>query len=216
MGLCRPNGNMLRSLVVLLPLWICLRAAGAAELTVVLDFDGSYSARSIQQMKQETQEIFKSAGIHLNWRDRDEVGSSVPDDLVVIRFKGNCTLDPALAVEAERAPLAFTHSSDGEVLSFSEVECGRVAASVQSAMWVDDFARPDYVMGRALGRVIAHELVHILTRSGAHVEDGVMQAAFTGRDLIGAPLRLSRSEVERLRRAFPPPADAPSEGEAKR
>jgi hypothetical protein len=185
-------------------------------LTVVLDFDGSHSTRSVQQMKQEAEDIFKGTGIHLNWRDRAEIGSSFSDDLVVIRFKGNCTLDPTLALEEQRGPLAFAHNSDGEVLSFSEVECERVASSVQSAMFGDDFARPDYLMGRALGRVVAHELVHILTRSAAHGEEGVTQAAFTGRDLIGAPLRLSRSEVERLRRAFPPPAEAPSEGEAKR
>jgi hypothetical protein len=206
---------MLRSLIALLPLWLCLRA-GAAELTVVLDFDASHSGRAVQQMKLETEDIFKNTGIHFNWRDREELGSSLPDELVVIRFKGNCTLDPLSATEEQRASLAFAHNSDGEVLSFSEVECGRVAASVQSAMFGDDFARPDYLMGRALGRVVAHELVHILTRSAAHGEEGVTQAAFTGRDLIGAPLRLSRSEVERLRRAFAPPADAPSEGEAKR
>jgi hypothetical protein len=79
-------------------------------------------------------------------------------------------------------------------------------------MWGNDFARPDDVMGRALGRVLAHELVHILTRSATHGKEGVTQATFSGRELVGAPLRLSRTEVERLRRACAPV----SEREAQR
>jgi hypothetical protein len=76
----------------------------------------------------------------------------------------------------------------------------------------EDFARPDYLMGRALGRVLAHELVHILTKSAAHGQDGVTQPALTGRELIGAPLRLTHTDVERLRVACTPS----SEREAKR
>jgi hypothetical protein len=54
-------------------------------------------------------------------------------------------------------------------------------------------------MGRALGRVVAHELVHILTRSGNHAREGVAQTALSGKELIGAPLRLTRGEVEKLK-----------------
>jgi hypothetical protein len=195
---------MPRSLLYLLPLIACLRVAGAADVTVVTDFDGPYSDRSVQQMKRETEEIFKSAGVRLDWRGRGEVGSGSYENLVVVHFKGKCILDPVPMLYDERGPFAFAYNSDGDVLPFSEVECDRLAASVQSAMWGDDFARPDYVMGRALGRVLAHELVHILTRSAAHGDDGVTQAKFSGRELIGAPLRLSRTDVERLRHACAP------------
>jgi hypothetical protein len=207
---------MLRSLLHLLPLWLCLHAAGAAELTVVIDFEGLHSDRSVQEMKREAEEIFKTAGVHLNWRARNEVGSNSYENLVVVHFKGKCMLEPVPMLYDERGPFAFAYNSDGDVLPFSEVECDRVTASVHSAMWGDDFARPDYVMGRALGRVLAHELVHILTKSAMHGSEGVTQAALSGRELIGAPLRLSRTDVERLRSVFSAPALASSEGEAKR
>lgn len=203
---------MPRSLLCLLPLIACLRVAGAAEVTVVTDFDGPHSVRSVAQMKRETEEIFKSAGIHLDWRERDKVGQNSYENLVVVHFKGKCVLDPVPILYDERGPYAFAYNSDGDVLPFSEVECDHLAASVHSAMGGDDYARPDYVMGRALGRVLAHELVHILTRSGAHGKEGVTQATFSGRELIGAPLRLSRTEAERLRRA----CTLVSEREAKR
>jgi hypothetical protein len=178
--------------------------ACATDITVVIDFDGPHSDRSVQQMKRETEDIFKSAGIHLDWRRRDDVGRASYENLVVVHFKGKCILDPVPMLYDERGPFAFTYNSDGEVLPFSEVECGPVTASVRSAMWGDDFARPDYVMGRALGRVVAHELVHILTRSAAHGREGVTHAALSGRELIGPPLNLTRDDAERLRRAVAP------------
>jgi len=203
---------MPRSLLCLLPLMACLRLAGAADVTVVTDFDGPHSNRSVEQMKRETEEILKSAGVHLDWRDRDKVGHGSYENLVVVHFKGKCVLDPVPILYDERGPFAFAYNSDGDVLPFSEVECDHLAASVHSAMWGDDFARSDYLMGRALGRVLAHELVHILTRSSVHGDQGVTQATFSGRELIGAPLRLSRTDVERLRRACAPA----SERETKR
>jgi hypothetical protein len=191
-----------------MPRWlICVLAASAcahaADITVVLDFDGPHSDRSIEQMKRETEDVFKTAGLHLEWRTRADTGSGPYENLVVVHFKGKCVLEPVPILFDERGPFAFTYNSDGAVLPFSEVECDHVSASVQSAMGVDDHARPDYVMGRALGRVVAHELVHMLTKSGAHARDGVEQTALSGRDLIGPPLKLTREDVEKLRGARP-------------
>jgi hypothetical protein len=191
---------MQRLLLCLLPI-LAWRADGA-NLTVVVDFDGPQSDRSVQQMKRETEAIFKTAGVHLDWRVRSEVGRGSYENLVMVHFKGKCVLQPDPLLFDERGPFASAYSSDGDVLPFSEVECDHLAASVHSAMWGDDYARPDYLMGRALGRVLAHELVHILTRSAAHGSDSVTQPTFSGRELIGAPLRLSRSDVERLHRAL--------------
>jgi hypothetical protein len=203
---------MPRLLRYLLLLFACAAAACAAELAVVVDFDGPHSEKSVQQMKRETEQVFKTTGLRIAWRERAAVGHESYENLVVVHFKGKCILEPVPILYDERGPFAFVYNSDGDVLPFTEVECEPVAASVKSAMEGDDYGRPDYLLGRALGRVLAHELVHILTRSAAHGQDGVTQPKFSGRELIGAPLRLTQAEVERLRVAFPPPL----EGEAKR
>jgi hypothetical protein len=62
-----------------------------------------------------------------------------------------------------------------------------------------DFARADLLMGRALGRVLAHEVVHILTKSGAHGHDGVAKTALSGTQLIAPELRLEPEDVNRIR-----------------
>ncbi|HLH20267.1 MAG TPA: hypothetical protein VKX45_23780 [Bryobacteraceae bacterium] len=191
---------MPRLLLCVPALFAAVCAASAAEVTIVFDFDGPHSERSIEQMKREAGDILKEAGLRLEWRESGEAARGSYENLVVVHFKGKCMLEPVPMLYDERGPYAFTYNSDGAVLPYSEVECGHVTASVQTAMAGDDFGRPDFLMGRALGRVVAHELVHILTRSGVHGRDGVAQPAFSGRELIGAPLRLSREDVERLRR----------------
>ena len=163
-----------------------LSATPAANpvLTVVLDFRGPHSARSLPEMKREVETVMKSSGLSLDWRTRSEAGASSFDNLVVVRFNGKCLLEPAGYLYDERGPLAYTHSTSGEVQPYSEVACDKVAAAVRSAMSGDDFARGDVLLGRALGRVVAHELMHMLARSGAHTEAGVGRPALSGKRLI--------------------------------
>jgi hypothetical protein len=190
---------MPRSLILLLAALGCAAPAAATDVTVVIDFNGPHSDRSIEEMKRETEGIMKNSGLHLAWKARDAVGNDSYPNLVLVRFKGRCVLEPEPMLYDERGPFAFTYSSEGQVLPFTEVACDHVTASVQTAISGDDFSRLDYLMGRALGRVVAHELVHILTRSGGHAREGVAQAALSGKELIGAPLKLSQGEVQKLR-----------------
>jgi hypothetical protein len=195
-----PGWKMPRSLMLLCAALGCAVTAAATDVTVVIDFNGPHSERSIDEMKREAEGILKDSGLHLDWMARSEVGKSSFPNLVLVRFNGRCVLEPEPMLYDERGPFAFTYSSDGEVLPFTEVACNHVTASVQSAISGDDFSRLDYLMGRALGRVVAHELVHILTRSHSHAREGVAQAALSGRELIGAPVKLTRADVEKLKR----------------
>jgi len=71
--------------------------------------------------------------------------------------------------------------------------------ALRSVMTGADFAKADLLMGRALARVMAHEVVHMLTKSGAHGREGVAKTALSGSQLIGPELRLDASDLERLR-----------------
>jgi hypothetical protein len=62
----------------------------------------------------------------------------------------------------------------------------------------DDLRRADVLFGRALGRVLAYELVHVLTRSGEHGREGVERPALSGKELISGSLLLSRADLIRL------------------
>ena len=96
-------------------------------------------------------------------------------------------------------PYASTRTANGEVQPFGDVDCDRVVNSVRSAMFGGDFAKADMLVGRALGRVVAHELVHMLTKSDVHGREGVQKPALSGKQLIAASLPLSAFDVDRLR-----------------
>jgi hypothetical protein len=58
-------------------------------------------------------------------------------------------------------------------------------------------------MGRALGRVVAHEIGHVLLGVSSHQRDGLMRQSFEAIELVGRARRrygLSPEEIARLRR----------------
>jgi hypothetical protein len=114
-------------------------------------------------------------------------------------FKGVCEYVPAPPRYDELGPYATTKTSDGRVLPFGEVDCDRVVNSARMAMSGGDYDRANLLVGRALGRVVAHELVHMLTKSAAHGKEGVERPALSGRQLIGAFLPLSAVDTNRLK-----------------
>jgi hypothetical protein len=170
----------------------------SSALTIVLEFQGPHSDRSIDAMKYELETLMKGSGLTLDWRMRDQKREESSGNLVVVRFKGKCVLEPVPYLYDERGPLAFTYSTDGEVQPFSEVACDRVVAAARSAMSGGDFAHADLLLGRALGRVVAHELVHILSKSGSHGREGVARPALSGLRLIAPEMHLSPADLERI------------------
>jgi len=177
-------------------------AVPAAGLTIVLEFQGPHSNRSIAEMEQEAQGALKDSGVSLNWTLRSDLDQVSPSDLVLVRFKGRCILDPGRYSEDEGGPLAFTHVTNGVILPFSEVACDRVTASVRSAMWGGDYENADTLLGRALGRVLVHELVHILTGDGIHGHTGIAKRALSGGELICPDLKLSPEDAGRISANF--------------
>jgi hypothetical protein len=172
--------------------------ASAEGITIVLDFDGPRSEQSVAEMKREFEGIVKNTTLTVDWRTRQEAQHEALPNLVVVRFKGKCILDPVPYLYDERGPMAFTYTTGGVPQPFSEVACEKVATAVRSAMFGGDFAKADQLFGRALGRVLAHEVVHMLTRSGDHAREGVTRRSLSGNQLIAPELRLAPADLDRL------------------
>jgi hypothetical protein len=179
---------------------VCASRASAEGVTIVLEFQGPQNNQSIAEMKREFSGIMRDSSLTFDFKSRSEADHLSVSNLVVVRFKGTCVLKPIPYLYDERGPLAFTYSTEGEVQPFTEVKCDQVTRAVRSAMSGGDFARADLLMGRALGRVLAHEVVHILAKSGAHGRDGIAKTALSGSQLIAPELRLEPEDVERIRR----------------
>ncbi len=179
----------------------------SSELTVVLDFKGPHSEQSVQEMQREAQRIIQDSGVHLDWRTVDQAVHHTYADLVVVYFKGRVSGRTTAQRLLRRiwpaaAFLRSRNTTDGDIQPFSEVACDKVAASVRSAMWDGDFANGDLLMGRALGRVLVHELVHMLTKSGEHGREGVQKPSLSGKQLISEYLALSPADMASIRQNY--------------
>jgi hypothetical protein len=187
------------SLVATCGAWLMPMMAETHRVTIVADFQGPYSPRSIANMKTELAGIMANSGLEIQWKSLQEARGQSFDDVVIVRFKGKCLLEPvAYLFYDERGPLASTNSVDGDIQPFSEVACDRVISTMRTAMHAGDFATPDLLLGRALGRVVAHELVHIYTNSSKHSREGIQEEALSGQQLIASKLKLSDDDNQRL------------------
>ena len=176
-------------------------AAVAAErpaIGLLTEFPADSPSAVREEFRLETERAMQAAGVELVWRNLAEKGSEENfDRLVVIRFRGECA---SLRVGARRGklPLGLTHVSNGQVLPFVEIDCQRILEAMYAGEWLGRF-RQETVIGRALGRVAAHEIYHVLTGSSTHDNEGLMRPSFDRRDLCGLELAFSRESVRRLK-----------------
>ena len=170
-------------------------------LTMILDFETPYSRPAIAGMKHELERVMRDSGYTFDWRVRGEVAGDSFSNLIALRFKGKCVMGPPGYLYDERGPLAFTYTTDGVIQPFADVDCDKVASTIRSALWGGDYQHADELLGRALGRVVAHELVHMLARSDKHGRDGIARESLSARRLIAPELKLSAADLKRILRA---------------
>src|SRR5262249_40476387 len=120
-------------------------------------------------------------------------------EVAVVTFRGSCAPDPWARRTSDSGSYAFTRITDGQVQPFAEVNCDRVAMAVREALPPYQYSSSDPLLGRALGRVVAHELIHILRRSTGHSSEGFQKAALSGKQLIAPDFPLRSIDLDRLR-----------------
>jgi len=185
------------------PCWILCAAISCAApvlgsppstpLTAVVLPDGRYSAVAMREMGREAAHILKRSGVTLRW----QVGipaQAVSGRLIVVKLLGHCDMDgsPSFLVPG---PLGWAHEVDGTILPFSDLACDNLRGAVESAIADGNPLRGNVLLGRAMGRVLAHELYHIVADTSDHGRDGVTQATLTPRELTSGQLELKPSAV---------------------
>lgn len=158
----------------------CYAQSPRPLLTILLRFDHPGSSTSTAAMKHEIQYLL---GKDIDVQFGAEIGAGVTSGrLVVFRMLGSCSMDQPLQHQRSGRALGFTYVSDGIVLPFGQLECDRIRASIQRL----DRSTPrerQLQLGQAMGRVLVHELYHMLSGSSEHTKDGLTKQALSPRDL---------------------------------
>ena len=159
------------------------------SVAVFVNFELPPGASSVQVMKKEAEDLLKPAGITLDWKMLTENdGREAYPGVVMLTFKGRCRAEYGLEPEAEpgeTTTLGTTRVVDGHVLPFSEVECDQVRKALSYLSPETDRLERQRALGLAMGRVVAHELYHILARTTGHAKSGLAQAQQSLLELVG-------------------------------
>jgi len=174
-------------------------------VNVHLQVDRSIRSRVIPaDLKNETEVLWRPYGVHLEWTDSPAPGA-VPSGLSLEVILERRIIDaPGLPTWATVMGLTSVKRNGPSArpirvsLDATESVLALRRASRTSAGWIV----PDHDLGRALGRVLAHEIGHLLLGAPYHDEVGLMRAVFRP-DELGepdrTPFRLTCSGVTRLR-----------------
>jgi len=190
-------------------LGLCVAMAHAESshppaLGVFLRFDEPYSERLLVSMKGEVERILRPTAIRVEWRagEAPKDASSWPD-LVVVRFRGNCKVTgPVLFNElgpyGDAVGLGSTDITDGQVYSYGEVQCDNVRQLIDSLARGANRQKQEQILGRGLGRVLAHELRHMLLKQVNHSHEGVAKRAHSARELVSSEFGFDAGDLSEL------------------
>jgi hypothetical protein len=169
-------------------------------ITVYTQFDQKYSATAMNVMRQELSAIMAPLGLEFTWRDlATSRGNEVSVELVVVTFKGECDTSGDYYSTGETGALGWTHISDGAILPFSDVDCDKIRRFINAEIKTQEPADREVVYGRAVGRVLAHELYHVFTNTTRHASWGVAKAFYSPKDLVSEKFQFQEKDTTALR-----------------
>jgi hypothetical protein len=184
---------------------MCVLSAHADhQLGVLLDVKQELSASVRMSMRQEFNRLVATPGLDIRWSALGDAASKQAfDRVVIVRMHGACSGKlPDGYEDVSSDTLAYTHVSDGKVLPFAELECDRIRATLHPVIWSKSRQDRAIFVGRALGRVLAHEVYHMITRSTEHSRKGIARESLTPVDLTCERFAFEEECVQRIRSAM--------------
>ena len=172
----------------------------------------SVAAHSLQV---ELQRVLTPAGINVAMQP---AGRSSGNDefqlLVVGAFQGDCSVDTLARVRPvalRSGPLADASVSQGQVLPYFRVDCDRLVRTLTPALQRLDVPMREALLGRAIARVMAHEIYHIVAQTTAHAESGIGKTVLSIADLTANTFDLNPDSLRRMQPALcPNPSVSPA------
>jgi hypothetical protein len=177
----------------------------APRIGIFLEFDREPPPGAIQEMEREVGALLAETGARFSWLMLKDAPPQTFDDLAVLRFRGNCHM-PKLgllaAADVGKLTLGSTDVASGQVTSYSSVECDQITACIANLL--QSACEPDRQIAfrRALGRVVAHELYHILAHTRKHTHAGVSKSLQSPFDLIKEKFQLDKQALLLLRNGW--------------
>jgi hypothetical protein len=189
---------------------LVLKPAAAIQLGVDITALSAMPPRQLLTMAREATAIWEPYGVALDWVRPGEQVLGLPAGHGVLTISRDGPADRLASRPSAARRLGAVLFLKGRDVAENTVALDVEATrqTVEEARWADGRVADwpsslrEELLGRALGRVLAHEIGHYLLVWRAHTPDGLMRAAFHGEVLIEPGRRafeLSDRLVPRLR-----------------
>ncbi len=179
---------------------------GASRIAVYLrSRPADIPAASFAAMQQETGSLMRRAGLSVQWLDQTKPTQVEAAFLTVIGFEGSCAPWPVPKemIPLGLQPLGSTLLADGRIQPFSKVDCLALRQFLAPALAQAPKSKQDFLFGRALGRLVAHELYHFVAQTKGHAIAGISQSSVSARDLISDQFTFGEEALAKLRAGAP-------------
>ena len=147
----------------------------------------STSSAVLDAMKIELVSLMQTAGVGVKWRRSSEKTPVSRGDLVVVTLSGMCEAPPPnirMGRLTSLPPLAASSVVDGRILPFASVNCSALSRFVGPLIADRSPAQRDFLYGRAMARLLAHELYHVLAQTGNHTKTGIAESHISSAELL--------------------------------
>ena len=160
----------------------------------------------LSAIQQEASALMAPAGLRLQWRTLPSTGSEVSSAVAVVTFQGHCTAANLSTQPHWETRLGWSHISDGEVLPFAGIDCDSILGFVQKRLLTVPPRERDQVLGKAVGRVLAHEFDHIFAETRDHKARDMDQPEYSVEELMAPSLDSGAAKRHILRPVAGPAA----------
>ena len=141
----------------------------------------------VQRICTEAETIWRPAGITFDWHitfDRHRIGPAEAADHSAVSITigdGRARVDPDGAL----GWITFTADGPGHSIYLSRASAEGMLDRT-TGLNAATFAAREILVGRALGRALAHELGHYFLKSKIHTASGLMRSAWASNEFFGA------------------------------
>jgi hypothetical protein len=181
-------------------------SSGTAASELVVYLTARSTPSTLPFARREAESLMQSAGYAVKWAAAGDPHADAAS-LVMVELAGDCaapsTPQPVAASVDTGRSLATTAVQDGAVLPFTRVDCGALRGILGTALDREAPARRAFLLGRAMGRLVAHELYHALARTRDHAATGIGKPCFTAADLLSERFEFAAVALNRLRQSVP-------------
>jgi hypothetical protein len=184
---------------------LSLASYGASgELLLLTSVDSPAPPALVAAFEEEASTLLRPAGLNLTfqplptqveWED-----SVIP---VSVHLRGDCADWRAAPMPSGEFRLAHVTRVDADIQPFVHIDCGAVAGYLADTLHFERGVRANRIWGRALARVLAHELYHFLIGTEHHhTQSGLFSRIMSRHTLTCTRPHFTSHQIQVLRNAF--------------